>query len=348
MKNLKIVLLGIFSVLLLNSCLKEVPEKSEIKNADFGIVVHGGAGYMKPEWYNDEQIKAYEEKLQEAIDTGYSIIENGGKAVDAVSATLQILEDSPLFNAGKGAVFTSNGKNELDASIMDGSNLNSGAVAGVSHIKNPIALAKLVMDSSKHVMFARDGAEKFAKEMGVEFVDEDYFYTEGSWKELQRAKEADEGKEKGGATHASLHQKILHSKMGTTGCTVLDKHGNLAAGTTTGGLTNKKYGRVGDSPIIGAGTYANNNTCAVSATGHGEFFIRYTVTHDISALMEYKGLSLKEATDKVIMDKLVKAKADGGVIAIDKRGFVSMEFNTPGMFRGYKLNNGDSTLKIFK
>ncbi|MBI9072870.1 MAG: isoaspartyl peptidase/L-asparaginase [Melioribacteraceae bacterium] len=329
MRNLFVIV--IISSLLV-SCLKEVKERSEIKNADYGIVIHGGAGYMVPEWYSEEQIKAYEEKLNEALKTGQSILKNGGTSLDAVEATIKILEDSPLFNAGKGAVFTSNGKNELDAAIMNGADLNCGAVAGVTTTKNPISLARLVMEKSKHVFMAREGAEKFGRANGIETVDPEYFYTDKAWHSLQKAKE----------------KELENEKLGTVGCAALDKHGNLAAGTSTGGMTNKRFGRIGDVPVIGAGTYANNATCAISCTGHGEFFIRNVVAHDISALMEYKGLTFDEASEKVINDKLVKVKGDGGMIGIDRNGNVAMKFNTKGMFRGFILEDGKPVIKIFK
>jgi beta-aspartyl-peptidase (threonine type) len=238
------------------------------------------------------------------------------------------MEDNPLFNAGKGAVFTHDKKNELDASIMDGSNLKAGAVAGVTDIKNPISAARRVMTSSPHVMLSGAGASQFAKEQGLEIVDPSYFFTQKRFDELR----------------AILDKE----KHGTVGCCALDKNGNLAAGTSTGGMPDKRYNRIGDSPIIGAGTYANNNTCAVSATGHGEYFIRYTVAHDISALMEYKGLSLKEASELVVNDKLVKAGGSGGVISLDKMGNVSMPFNSSGMFRCYATADGKEGVFIYK
>ena len=233
-----------------------------------------------------------------------------------------------MFNAGKGAVFTHNGHNELDASIMQGWDLNAGAVAGVGDIKNPISAAIKVMTESEHVMLCGKGASEFARTQGLEIVDSSYFYTENRWEGLQRALKAE--------------------KHGTVGCVALDKFGNLAAGTSTGGMTNKKYNRIGDSPIIGAGTYANNNTCAVSATGHGEFFIRYTVAHDISALMEYKNMSLQDAAKLVINKKLVEAGGVGGIIAVDKNGNITMEFNTNMMFRAYAKSNGEKFIGIFK
>lgn len=304
----------------------------------FGLVIHGGAGNVSKDTVKPERAEACRAKLKEALDAGYAILKNNGTSLEAVEKVINILEDSPLFNAGKGAVFTHDGTNELDASIMDGKTLNAGAVAGVKRIKNPISLARLVMEKSVHVMMAREGAERFAKAHGMDWVPEKYFYTERRWKSLQKAKERAKKKAKPEPS----------KKMGTVGCAALDKMGNLAAGTSTGGMTNKKFGRVGDSPIIGAGTYANNNTCAVSATGHGEFFIRWTVAHDISALMEYKGLSLNEAADRVVMEKLVKAGGRGGIIAMDKDGNVAMPFNTTGMFRGYVKQDGKPVVKIFK
>ncbi len=295
---------------------------------------------MERDGYSAEQIAAYKEKLNEALRKGYSVLESGGTALDAVEQTIIILENSPLFNAGKGAVFTSNGLNELDAAIMDGSNLNAGTVAGITTIKNPIKLARAVMEKSKHVMMIGKGAELFAAEQNIEIVDPSYFRTEERWNTLQNIKKREQNKDE-----SSLNN--FDFKFGTVGCAALDKNGNLAAGTSTGGMTNKKYGRVGDVPIIGAGTYANNNTCALSATGHGEYFIRNVVTHDISALMEYKNLSLKKAANEVVIKKLVRQKGSGGVIGIDKTGKITMTFNTKGMFRGFKTNDGKSVIKIF-
>lgn len=301
----------------------------------FGIVIHGGAGNMYREKMPIERQKAYEAKLKEALDEGYKILENGGSSLDAVEAAIRIMEDCPLFNAGKGAVFTGEGVNELDASVMDGKSLNAGAVAGVKHIKNPISLARLVMDKSPHVMLTGSGAEAFAKQNGVETVPNKYFYTKRRWESLQRARKREK-------------EKKMKEKFGTVGAVALDSQGNLSAGTSTGGMTNKKWGRVGDSPVIGAGTYANNRSCAVSATGHGEYFIRNVVAYDISALMEYKGLSLQKAAHLVIMEKLKSIKARGGIIAIDNKGNVALPFNTTGMHRGYKLSTGKSEIAIFK
>ena len=270
----------------------------------------------------------YRKALNEALETGKKILSGGGSALDAVESSIRVMEDNPLFNAGKGAVFTHDGKNELDAAIMDGSTLAAGSVACVTDIRNPISAARKVMTNSPHVMLTGAGASQFAKEQGLDIVPPSYFYTERRFNELQEI--------------------LKKEKNGTVGCCALDKNGNLAAGTSTGGMVNKKYNRVVDAPIIGAGTYANNNTCAVSATGHGEFFIRWTVAHDISALMEYKGLSLKEASELVVNEKLVKAGGSGGVICIDKSGNVSMPFNSTGMFRGFATAGGKEGIFIYK
>ncbi len=309
----------------------------------FGIVIHGGAGTILKEKMTPEREVQYREKLTESLRTGYAIVESGGSAVDAVQAAVIVMEDSPLFNAGKGAVFTNEGKNEQDACIMDGRTLNSGAVAGVRRIKNPILLARAVMDKSEHILLAADGAEAFAKLHGVEFADEDYFYTEERWKQLQAAKY----KEKMTQTDYS---QLDHSddKHGTVGAVAPDKHGNLAAATSSGGMTNKKFGRLGDSPIVGAGNYANNRTCAVSGTGHGEYFITGVVSYDVSALMEYKGLSLEAAADLVINEKLTALGGTGGLIAIDREGNFAMPFNTPGMYRGHLLEGQAPVVMIFQ
>lgn len=319
------------------SCAKQEEKKSE-----FGLVIHGGAGSVVKGQFTPEQEKEYEAKLTEALEAGYKILNEGGSSLDAVEKVITILEDSPLFNAGKGAVFTANGINELDASIMDGKSLNAGAAARLIHVKNPITLVRKIMEVSPHVMMVGDGAEIFAKQNGIELVDSSYFFTEKRWNDLLKIKAEENDKS------ASLYFENPDYKFGTVGCAALDKKGNLAAGTSTGGMTNKKFGRVGDSPIIGAGTYANNNTCAVSGTGHGEFFIRGTVAHDISALMEYGGKSLSDAADEVINKKLTNLGGTGGIIAIDKNGNVAMPFNTGGMFRGYVLDDGNFVVSMYK
>jgi beta-aspartyl-peptidase (threonine type) len=324
MKNiLKITALLSLLIISASCTMKNTTTKPE-----YVIVIHGGAGNASNRDINEEQQEEYIKALNEALAIGENILAKGGTGLEAVEKTINFMENCPLFNAGKGAVFTHNGSNELDASVMTGSDLNAGAVAGVGDIKHPISAAIKVMTNSKHVMMAGKGASEFAKEQGLEIVDSSYFFTEKRWKSLQ---------------------KILKAKKhGTVGCVVLDKFGNLTAGTSTGGMTNKKYNRIGDSPIIGAGTYANNKTCAISATGHGEFFIRYTVAHDISALMEYKDMSLENAANLVINEKLVEAGGTGGVIAVDKNGNISMVFNTNMMFRAYAKSTGEKEVGIFK
>lgn len=296
------------------------------KNPQWVIVIHGGAGTIIKENMKPETEQLYLEKLNEALNVGSNILINGGSSLDAVTAAIIIMEDSPLFNAGKGAVFTAEGKNEMDASIMDGSNLMAGAVAGVQTIRNPILAAREVMEHSKHVMLMGEGADIFAKEHGLKIEDSSYFFTERRWKSLQKANK---------------------DKFGTVGAVALDMSGNLAAATSTGGMTNKMKGRIGDTPIIGAGTYADNKSCAVSATGHGEYFMRNVVAYDIAALMKYSGVSLKEASTYVIMKKLKDQGAGGGIIALDKAGNFVMTFNTKGMYRGYKNSNGFEEVLIY-
>lgn len=308
---------------------------------NFGLILHGGAGTMVKASMTPEKEALYREKLTEALKKGYQVLKKGGSSLDAVTDALVILEDSPLFNAGKGAVFTNTGVNELDASVMDGKTLQAGAVSGVKTVKNPILLAREVMENSPHVLLYGEGAASFAKDRGLQLVHPDYFFTEKRWKSLQKAK----ARENGNGEELSTKEAKKH---GTVGAAALDKNGNLAAGTTTGGRTNKWFGRIGDSPIIGAGTYANNKTCAISATGHGEYFIRLVALYDISALMEYKGLSLQEAARQVIMEKLTALGGTGGVIAIDKDGNMAMPFNTDGMYRGWVDRNGKITVKIYR
>lgn len=315
----------------------------------FAIAIHGGAGTILKENMTPELEAAYTAKLKEAVTVGYTILKNGGSSLDAVEKTINVLEDSPLFNAGKGAVFTNEGKNELDASIMEGKTLNAGAVAGVTNVKNPINLARAVMEKSEHVMFAREGAEVFAQQNGIETVDPSYFYTESRMKALERAKQREAVElDHDDAQTSNYDSFIKDSKFGTVGCVALDKEGNLAAGTSTGGMTNKRWGRVGDSPIIGAGTYANNKTCAVSSTGWGEYFIRGVVAYDIAAMMEYKQVSLNEAAKEVIQNKLTALGGDGGIIAIDNKGNIAMEFNTAGMYRASVDVNGNVNVAIYK
>lgn len=300
----------------------------------YGIVIHGGAGRIVKENMTPEREAEYSNKIKEVLETGYKILDNGGSALDAVEAVIKIMEDSPLFNAGKGAVLTEKGVAELDASIMDGKTLSAGAVAGIKHVKSPITLARLVMEQSPHVMMISDGAEEFAKQNGLEMVENNYFITKERWESYQRILQREEEKKK-------------TEKHGTVGAVALDKNGNIAAGTSTGGMMMKKFGRVGDAPIIGAGTYANNNTCGVSATGSGEYFIRIGVARDISALIEYKGMNLNEAADEVIK-KVGDLGGNGGVICLDKFGNVAMPFNTEGMYRGFYISGENPVIKMYK
>lgn len=312
------------------------------------LVLHGGAGTITRGNMTPEKEKAYTAQLNEALKTGFAILEKGGSSLDAVEATVRVMEDSPLFNAGKGAVFTNEGKNELDAAIMDGKTLKAGAVASVTTIKNPVSAARAVMEQSEHVMLIGAGAEKFAKEKGLEMVDPAYFRTETRYRQLQEIRDREKTElDHDGGSGSNENIFTEGHKFGTVGAVALDAYGNVAAATSTGGMTNKRYGRVGDVPIIGAGTYADNNTCAVSATGHGEYFIRSVVAHDIAALMDYKGMSLKEAADKVVMEKLVKRGGEGGVIAVDRNGNIAMPFNSAGMYRGY-IKKGESEVAIYK
>jgi beta-aspartyl-peptidase (threonine type) len=313
--------------------------ETDAPRVEWGLVIHGGAGTIRRSQMTDERAAEYRAKLTEALRAGHTVLAEGGSAVDAVVAAITIMEDSPLFNAGKGAVFTNTGTNELDASIMDGADLNAGAVAGVKRVKNPILLARAVMDASPHVMFARDGAESFAEEQGLEIVDESYFYTESRMRALERAKAAEQG--------GSAALRTESEKFGTVGAVALDRNGDLAAGTSTGGITNKLWGRVGDAPIIGAGTYASNDSCGVSATGQGEFFIRNVVAHDICARVLYTGASVTQAARTVIRERLVDQEVLGGVVVLGADGEIAMEFNTEGMYRGWIDPDGEVTVKMY-
>lgn len=307
---------------------------------NFGIVIHGGAGTITKKNMTPELEAEYRMKLKEALNAGYAILEKGGSSVDAVEAAIKILEDSPLFNAGKGSVFTSAGTVEMDASIMNGKDLSAGSVAVVRRIKNPITAARAVMEKSKHVMMTGIGAESFAKIKGIEMVDTSYFFVKQRYDQLQKIK----AKEKSDTTGVIFTDQ----KFGTVGAVALDKQGNIAAGTSTGGMTNKKFGRIGDSPIIGAGTYASNKTCAISCTGHGEYFIRAAVAHDVSSRMEYGGISLSEAARIVVQEKLKAMGGEGGLIGIDAKGNFTMEFNSEGMYRGYMLKDKEPVILIYR
>ncbi|MBL8124908.1 MAG: isoaspartyl peptidase/L-asparaginase [Pyrinomonadaceae bacterium] len=340
----------------------EIKQLQGPQNPRLGFVIHGGAGVITKGSLTPEKEKEFRAKLEEAVLAGYKALQAGKTSVDAVEIAIRIMEDSPLFNAGKGAVFTHDGKNELDASIMDGKTLGAGSVAGLRRVKNPITLARAVMEKSEHVMMIGEGAEKFAAEQKIELVDPKYFWTQHRWDALQQIlKEENEkkvkakgqkekakidGDESSGSSQRSEVEKPSN-RFGTVGAVALDKNGDLAAGTSTGGMTNKKYGRVGDAPIIGAGTYANDQTCAVSATGWGEYFIRLGVARDISSQMEYRAMPIQQASDLVIKQKLQKLGGDGGVIAIDKFGNIGISFNSEGMYRAYINADGKPVVEIY-
>lgn len=307
---------------------------------NYSIAIHGGAGTLVKGLMTEALEIKYKNALQAALDAGSKVLEESGTALDAVEAAVVVLEDSPLFNAGKGAVFTHTGTHEMDAAIMDGKNLEAGAVSLITGIKNPISLSRDIMEKSDHVFLAGDGAMEFAAKNGYEVKDADYFYDEVRYQQWQNIKGSDK--------FQLDHSVKKDSKFGTVGAVALDMHGNIAAATSTGGMTNKKWGRVGDSPMIGAGTYANNETCAVSCTGSGEFFIRGVVAYDVSCLMEYKGLSLEEAAKEVIQNRVLKIGGDGGLIAVDTKGNITMPFNTEGMYRAFKKSNGDTSVSIYK
>ena len=319
------------------------------KEQPIAIAIHGGAGTISKAKMTPEKRIRYEEKLGQALDAGYKVLSEGGSSQTAVVTAIKILEDSPLFNAGKGAVYTYDERHELDASIMHGATLNAGAVSGVGTVKNPITLAEQVMENSVHVMLSGEGAEQFAKQQGLVLVDNSYFDTKQRHQSLIRVKKKLSDKVHQIKDYQAAHRSLANQyKMGTVGAVAVDKNGDLVAGTSTGGMTAKRYGRVGDSPIIGAGTYANNSSCAVSATGHGEYFIRYHVAADICARVEYQKVSLAEAANTVINDVLVKAGGTGGVVAIDRKGNIAMPFNTSGMYRASRSSNGDRAIAIFK
>ena len=309
------------------------------------IVVHGGAGRIDRNVLTPEHERLYHATLEQSLRAGHTILKQGGSALDAVEAAIVIMEDAPVFNAGRGAVFTAEGKNELDASIMDGRALQAGAVGGVTTVKNPIRAARAVMEKSPHVLFTNQGADKFASDNGLEIVDPKYFFTERRWKQIQKWLKQQEAM----AKPQAIAKPDRHADyFGTVGCVALDAKGNIAAGTSTGGMTGKRFGRIGDSPIIGAGTYADNRTAGISCTGHGEYFIRHAVAHDIPARMAYKQESLAKAARDVVQTVLKPAGGSGGIIGIDTHGNVVMEFNTPAMSRGYIDRDGKTKTAIFK
>ena len=335
---------GIFASFLLLTACSPAPEQKNSASPPIGIVIHGGAGTILRENMTPEIEAAYRETLAEAIRVGYTLLKNGASSQEAIEKTIHVMEDSPLFNAGKGAVLTADETIELDASFMNGATLDAGAISGVKTVKHPISAAIKVMENSPHVMLSGQGADQFASEQGLEIVEPSYFFTERRINSLKRVKEA-EGQTQ---SSAQTYLYLRNQRYGTVGCVALDAKGNLAAGTSTGGMTNKKWNRIGDAPIIGAGTYANNATCAISATGWGEYFIRSVVAHDISALMEYKGLSIQEASRIVIHEKVAALGGNGGIVGIDNRGNIAMEMNTPGMYRAHMDSEGTLTVKIFQ
>ena len=303
----------------------------------FGLAIHGGAGTLPRAEMSDDREQLYRAGLTAALDAGYAVLEGGGTSLDAVTRAVMALEDDPLFNAGRGAVFTIDGNNELDASIMDGATLRAGAVAGVTHIKNPIELARTVMEHSDYVLLSGSGAEEFALTRGFQFVPRSYFYTTARWRQLERVRHGD-----------GRLSPLTISHVGTVGAVARDSRGRLAAATSTGGMTGKRYGRIGDSPVIGAGTYADDRSCAVSATGHGEIFIRAAVAHDICARMRFGARTLDEAVHEVVLGELPALGGEGGVVAIDRHGRVTMEFNSEGMFRASRVSGGDRNVAIYR
>jgi beta-aspartyl-peptidase (threonine type) len=341
----------ILFLLFLFSCKTETKKEETPKAIPFALVLHGGAGNITSKNFPTERQKEYQLVLKKALNKGYQVLENGGKSIDAVQQTIAVLENSPLFNAGKGSVFDSEGKNRMDASIMDGKTLNSGAVAGVTNIKNPILLARAVMDKTKHVLLSGKGAEIFAEQNNIPFENDAYFYTKRQADYLKKVqkREREKSLESISQNNSKVNtQNETFKKYGTVGCVALDKNGNLSAGTSTGGLTNKKYDRIGDSPLIGAGTYANNKTCGVSCTGVGEYFIRTLAAHEISSLMRYRKYSAKQAIAEVIHNQINNLGGEGGIIVLDNKGNIAWDFNTKGMFRAYKKSTGEYEIKFFK
>lgn len=352
-KPCKIYCYVFFSAVIMMSCTKKsVPLEKPVQRS-YAIALHGGAGALPKGSYTPEQEAAYTAKMIEALKLGEEMLKRGDSATDVVVAVIKIMEDSPLFNAGKGSVFTYDGKNKMDASVMDGRTLDAGAVTNVGVIKNPITAAREVM-RTKYVLFSGEGAEQFASEKGLEIVDPSYFFTDYQFKRWMQTKDT-AGADKKMIDSIKRNQEItledkliVEKNFGTVGCAVLDTYGNLAAGTSTGGLMNKKYDRIGDSPIIGAGTYANNNTCAVSCTGTGEDFIRMVAANTASNLMEFEHYSLQQAIDTVIQKRFQQIKGDGGMIAVDHYGNIGFSYNSDGMFRGSVNDKGEIFTAIYK
>jgi L-asparaginase / beta-aspartyl-peptidase len=321
----------LFLLLVLIGCQGSEDPKSAEPRPEYVLVIHGGAGAISREQMDPGLEEAYRTMLDSALNTGERILVAGGSALEAVTAAILIMEDSDLFNAGRGAVFTHEGRNELDASIMDGSDLRAGAVTGTTRVRNPILAARAVMEQGDHVFLAGQGADAFATAAGLDTVSPAYFFTERRWQSLQKALDSD-----GGGSHSDRSgQRIPEHRMGTVGAVALDRAGNLAAGTSTGGMTNKRWNRIGDAPVIGAGTYADNRSCAVSCTGHGEFFIRYAVAHELAARVRHAGQSPEEAADAILFGELLPAGGLGGLIAVDRQGRIALPYNTDGMYRGY-------------
>ncbi|MFN8285840.1 MAG: isoaspartyl peptidase/L-asparaginase [Chitinophagales bacterium] len=307
----------------------------------FCIAIHGGAGTILRSTMTEEKEQNYKAALKAALHAGFSVLEKGGSALDAVEAAVVSLEDCPLFNAGKGAVYTNDGRHEMDAAVMWGKDKSAGAVSLIRNVRNPVSLARAVMEKSEHVYLCGEGAETFARAQGLPFESDEYFNDDFRYQQWQKAKKED-------TAYLDHNVQTDDKKFGTVGAVALDINGNLAAATSTGGMTNKKFGRIGDSPIIGAGTYANNNTCAISCTGHGELFIRMVTAYDVSCLMEYKGLSLSDACNEVVMKKMVAIQGEGGLIAIDKNGNIELCFNSEGMYRAMKSSEGEELIAIYK
>jgi len=312
----------------------------------FSIVIHGGAGTILKEDMTPELEKAYSQGLDEALSAGYAVLEQGGAASNAVKAAIVVLEDNLLFNAGRGSVFTKKGVQEMDAAIMDGKNREAGAVAGVRNVRNPIELAAEVMHNSNHVFLSGKGANDFAIKQGIKLEPDEFFFSQFRYDQWKAMRDSDNYSLD--HTHQGLEELMKDKKFGTVGAAACDKEGNIAAGTSTGGMTNKKYGRIGDSPIIGAGTYANNTTCAISCTGHGEPFIKAVAAYDVAAHIEYKGLSLHEAMNEVVHKKLIALEGEGGMIGVDAKANISMMFNSAGMYRAMQHSNGQKVISIYK
>ena len=354
MKNIFLAILSITTMVTFSSCNSNHSEQSNQNKmpvtGKFAIALHGGAGNIEKMNLTEEQKKEYLSVIDSALRVGYEFLKTGGSSVDAVEKVIQILEDNPLFNAGKGSVFSHDGRNEMDAAIMDGKTLDAGCVAGISQIKNPISLAKLIMRKSSTVFMHGQGAEDFAKEKGMEWIDTSYFFTQHRWDQLQESLKKGNGMEldHGNDDKSSNSKSNSEGKYGTVGCVALDQSGNLAAGTSTGGLVNKRFNRIGDSPIIGAGTYAENMVCAVSCTGRGEDFIRNVIAYDIAAQIKYQNMNLFDAVSNSIQTKLKGNGGRGGCVAIDYKGEIVFNFTTTGMFRGYIDTNGKKFSAIYR